>query len=200
MTDEPLRILAVVGSLNKNSVTRCVVQAAVSQLEALGCKVDLLDFAGEPLPLYNPDSSHASEHYPALQKRVEQADVYLLATPDYHGSMSSALKNFLDHFWKEFAGKLFASIVGSYEKGLTVSDQIRTVARQCYAWALPYAVAFVDKEDVKEGAIVSEAFKKRLEMLAHDIHTYGKVIAEQRRIDLATHRPGFMARYRPKQL
>jgi len=38
------------------------------------------------------------------------------------------MKNFLDHFWREFAGKLFATIVASHEKGLTVTDQLRTVA------------------------------------------------------------------------
>jgi len=54
---------------------------------------------------------------------IDRAGAYILGTPDYHGSISSALKNFLDHFWQEFAGKLFASVVASHEKGLTVTDQ-----------------------------------------------------------------------------
>jgi NAD(P)H-dependent FMN reductase len=190
--------MAVAGSLNQNSVTRAVLIHMADRLRALECEVDLLDFVAEPLALYNPDSSHVSPYYAALQARVETADVYLLGTPDYHGSVSSALKNFLDHFWKEFAGKLFASIVSSYEKGLTVTDQIRTVARQCYAWSLPYGVAFTDKEDVREGKIVSEAFEKRLDMMAHDIRMYGQLLANQRRADLAGSAPGFLARYRKK--
>jgi len=99
--------------------------------------VDTLDFAKEPLALYNPDSSHDHPDYSALKARVDAADVVALGTPDYHGSMSSAMKNFLDHFWREFAGKLFVTVVASHEKGLTVTDQLRTVARQCYAWTLP---------------------------------------------------------------
>jgi len=75
--------------------------------------------ADEPLPLFNPDTAYHSLEYPGWKARVEQADVLLLATPDYHGSISSTMKNFLDHFWHEFAGKLFATVVASHEKGLT---------------------------------------------------------------------------------
>jgi hypothetical protein len=61
------------------------------------------------------------------------------------------MKNFLDHFWLEFAGKLFATIVASSEKGLMVTDQLHTVARQCYAWTLPYGLAFSNEVDVTGG-------------------------------------------------
>jgi FMN reductase len=191
-----LHILAVSGSMNSDSVTRTVVGEAARQLTALGCEVDFLDLRQEALPLYNPDTSHDAPHYNPLQRRVEQADVILLGTPDYHGSISSAMKNFLDHFWREFAGKLFASIVASHEKGLTVTDQLRTVARQCYAWALPYGISVMGDEDVKEGKIINANLAKRLEMMTRDIAVYGRVLAIQRRADLAGKEPGFMARLR----
>ena len=196
MTDSGLKVLAVVGSLNRASSTRVVVQQVARQLKAAGTEVDWLDFLDEPLPLFNPDSSRAAETFARLQTRVETADVYLLGTPDYHGSISSAMKNFLDHFWHEFAGKLFATIVASHEKGLTVTDQLRTVARQCYAWSLPYGVAFADQTDVQDQQIVSEALEKRLRMLAQDVQTYGALLARQRRADLAGADPGFLAKWR----
>ena len=80
----------------------------------------MLDFEKEPLALYNPDTAHDLPGYAELQARVHRADVIVLGTPDYHGGISGAMKNFLDHFWHEFAGKLFATIVASHEKGLTV--------------------------------------------------------------------------------
>ena len=116
------------------------------------------------------------------------------------GSISSALKNFLDHFWHEFAGKLFATIVASHEKGLTVTDQLRTVARQCYAWSLPYGVAFTDKVDVQDGKIVGEAFQKRLEMFVRDVRVYGGLLARQRQADLEGTDPGFMAKHRKSRV
>jgi len=195
MPDQGLKVMAVVGSLNKNAVTRTVLNYVASQFRVAGVQVDVLDLLGEPLALFNPDSAHAAEGFEQLKKRVEQADVYILGSPDYHGSISSAMKNFLDHFWQEFAGKLFATIVASHEKGLTVTDQLRTVARQCYAWTLPYGISFAEKIDVKDD-VMSESLKVRLEMMVRDVRVYGAILAEQRRKDLAGSEPGFMARHR----
>ncbi len=114
---KPLNVLAVVGSLHKNSVSSAVIRHVARHLKADGCAVDILDFEQEPLALYNPDTAHDGPEYPALRARVEQADVILLGTPDYHGCISGAMKNFLDHFWHEFAGKLFThDIVASHVK------------------------------------------------------------------------------------
>ena len=193
---QPLQVLAVIGSLNQKAATRAVILLAAERLRGFGCQVDLLDFSQEPLPLFDPEASPGAQAYPALKERVDRAHVYLLGTPDYHGSMSGVLKNFLDHFWHEFAGKLFASVVASYEKGLTVTDQIRTVARQCYAWSLPYGVSFTDQIDVKEDKVSSDALRLRLEMLERDLRVYGELLARQRRGDLAGTDPGFLARLR----
>jgi NAD(P)H-dependent FMN reductase len=196
VSEPPLNVLAVVGSLHRDSVTRAVVQSVSDKLKTLGCTVDVLDFEKEPLALYNPDVAHDLPGYAELQARVDRADVILLGTPDYHGSISGATKNFLDHFWREFAGKLFATIVASHEKGLTVTDQLRTVARQCYAWSLPYGVSFVEDEDVKDGEIISDSLKSRLEMMVRDLRIYGELLGRQRRADLAGNEPGFLARHR----
>jgi len=196
MSDQPLQVLAVAGSLHRTSVTRAVVLRIAEGLKAAGCIVDVLDFEAEPLPLYNPDTAYDAPGFDALQTRVERADVYVLGTPDYHGSISSAMKNFLDHFWREFAGKLFATLVASHEKGLTATDQLRTVARQCYAWTLPYGVSFAEQEEVNAGQVVSDALKERLDMFVRDVRVYGALLARQRRTDLAGSEPGFMARHR----
>lgn len=196
MSPDTLKILAVAGSLNESSATRVVVSHLADQLTAAGCAVDTLDLRQEALPLFNPETAYQQPGYPALAARVVAAEAFILGTPDYHGSVSSAMKNFLDHFWKEFTGKLFVPVVASHEKGLTVIDQLRTVARQCYAWAMPYGVSFAEKADVANGAIISDALRQRLEMYARDIRIYGKLLAQQRRADLAGNEPGFMARLR----
>jgi NAD(P)H-dependent FMN reductase len=196
MPESGLNVLAVAGSLHRDSVTRTVIQYLAEQMKAAGCNVDVLDFQKEPLALYNPDTAYDLPGYSELQARVDRADLIVLGTPDYHGSMSGAMKNFLDHFWHEFAGKLFATIVASHEKGLTVLDQLRTVARQCYAWSLPYGVSFTDGVDVKGTEMVSDGFKKRLDMMIRDARVYGEILGRQRRMDLAGHESGFLERYR----
>jgi NAD(P)H-dependent FMN reductase len=199
MAEPPLKVLAVVGSLQRGSVTRVVIHHVAERLQHDGCSVDVLDFLKEPLALYNPDTAHDLPGYAELQERVDRADVILLGTPDYHGSLSGAMKNFLDHFWHEFAGKLFVTIVASHEKGLTVTDQLRTVARQCYAWTLPYGVGITEDMDVKDGKIVSDSLQTRLDMLIRDARVYGGLLAIQRRADLAGTEPGFLARHRLAQ-
>jgi FMN reductase len=196
MSEPPLNVLAVAGSLHQKSITRVAVRHVAEGLKARGCTVDVLDLLNEALPLYNPDTSYEWVGYRPLQDRVHRADVLVLGTPDYHGSVSSALKNFLDHFWHEFAGKLFATLVASHEKGLTVTDQLRTIARQCYAWSLPYGIAFEEKKDVRPGDVVGDALKDRLEMFVRDVRVYGRLLARQRRADLAGDEPGFLARMR----
>jgi NAD(P)H-dependent FMN reductase len=191
-----LQILVVAGSLNDRSSTRVVTRHAAQAWREQGAAVDELDLAKEPLALFDPDTAYKTAAYLALKPRVENADVIVLGSPDYHGTIASPLKNFLDHFWQEFAGKLFATLVGSYDKGLTVTDHLRTVARQCYAWSMPYAMAFSDREDVVSGEIKSEAFLKRMEMFIRDVRIYGDLLANQRRHDLAGTDPGFLARMR----
>jgi len=196
VSEPTLNILAVIGSLQRDSVTRVVVRHLARQLQDTGCAVDILDLQEEPLALYNPDVAHDLPGYAELQARVHRADAFILGSPDYHGCISGAMKNFLDHFWREFAGKLFATIIASHEKGLTATDQLRTVARQCYAWTLPYGVSLVEDVDVKDGQIVSDTLKQRLDMLIRDVRVYGALLARQRRADLAGAEPGFLARHR----
>ena len=193
---KPLKVMAVVGSMHEKSVTKVAINHVAEGLREAGCEVDLLDLAEEKLPLVNTDSTFSADYYGPLKRRVKAADVFILGTPDYHGSVSGALKNFTDHFWKEFTGKLFAPIVASHEKGLTVHDQLRTIARQCYAWSLPYAVSFEEKKDVVDGKVTSDQFKGRLSMMTRDISVYGRILASQRLADLAGEDPTFMAQLR----
>ena len=196
MPQQQLKVLAVVGSLQRESVTRVVIHDVAEQLRAANCSVDILDFLKEPLALYNPDTAHDLPGYASLQARVDAAEVIVLGTPDYHGGLSGASKNFLDHFWHEFAGKLFVTIVASHEKGLTVTDQLRTIARQCYAWTLPYGVSFTEDIDVADGRVVSDSLLQRLEMLVRDTRVYGALLAGQREADLAGTEAGFLAKHR----
>jgi hypothetical protein len=107
------------------------------------------------------------------------------------------MKNFLDFYWEEFAGKTFGYICTSHEKGLTVMDQMRTAVRQCYGWSLPYGISVNGSEDINEGQVINNLLNKRLKMLAHDLVAYSKLIREQFLQDLSSDlEDTFAARYR----
>jgi FMN reductase len=198
MSEEVLKVMCVIGSSAASSATHSVIDYLRRGLVALGDSVDVFDPVKEPLALFNPQSSFSAPGFRSLKQRVDHTDVFIFATPDYHGSISSTLKNFLDHFWNEFAGKLFAQVVCSHEKGLTVIDQLRTVARQCYAWSMPYGLSF-GPTDLTEGLITTESIARRIEMLVHDIHVYGAVLRRQREIDLTGSAPSFLAASREQK-
>ena len=106
-SNRALQVLAVVGSLGEDSVTRLMMREVCGQLRERKCEVDLLDFRKEPLPLFNPDTAFAAPGFAALQERVTRADVLVLGSPDYHGSMSSAAEEFPRSFLEGICRQTF---------------------------------------------------------------------------------------------
>jgi len=192
-----IKIVLVQGSLHQNSSTRAMLNFAEEKLVKLGAQVDWVDLGEVDLPVFNPKTSRDAPGYKQIAPLVDGADAYVLGAPDYHGCPSGAMKNFLDYFWKEFTGKLFGYVCASHEKGLTAMDIMRVAIRQCYGWSLPYGVSGVEKQDIDpEGQITSEYLRDRLTMMAHDLVTYGTIVAAQRGADLKGSDPGFMAAHR----
>jgi NAD(P)H-dependent FMN reductase len=194
-----LKILGVSGSMREHSRSRRALELVLEAARVRGAETRLLDLHAAGLPMYRPDDTAEAEPVARAEEAVNWADAFLLASPDYHGSMSGAMKNFLDHFWTEFAGKVFGYLCASHEKGLTVMDQMRTAVRQCYGWSLPYGVAIHGDEDFDaEGNVSRPAVERRLQMLARDTVVYGALIREQFARDLAApdEPHTFAARYR----
>lgn len=196
--ERPLRVLGVSGSMRKQSKSAVAVQLLLDTCAQYGAEIRVLDLRAIELPLYRPDREGSSAGEESANADVEWADAIVLATPDYHGSMSGALKNFLDYHWEELAGKLFAYICSSHEKGLTVMDQMRTVVRQCYGWSMPYGVAFDGKVDFDaEGKLQTARIDHRLKMMARDLVVYGTLMRGQFLNDLAGEEANtFAANYR----
>src|SRR5690606_2017441 len=111
---------------------------------------------------------------------VQWADALFLVSPDYHGSLSGALKNFMDYHWSVYAGKLFGYGCISMEKGLTVMDQMRTAIRQCYGWSMPYGISVDSALDFDEkGNLSNPLMQQRARMLARDLTHYGALLRKQ---------------------
>jgi NAD(P)H-dependent FMN reductase len=194
-----LKVLGVGSSMRKRSFGTKALKIVLERMEKLEAETHLLDLRKVKMPTFNPNSSMQSgNRLKEITGEVNWADVFILTTPDYHGSMSGPMKNFLDHYWQEFAGKTFGYICASHEKGLTVMDQMRTAVRQCYGWSLPYGISVNGEEDFNEaGEIVSSLLTKRLRMLARDLIVYGELIRKQFVQDLSSKESDtFAARYR----
>jgi FMN reductase len=193
-----IKVLAVSGSMRPQSQGRGALQLILEAAQERGAQTRMLDLCEIDLPMFRPGASTQSDSVLQALEAVQWADVFILGTPDYHGSMSGAMKNFLDYHWREFAGKLFAYLCTSHEKGLTAMEQMRTAVRQCYGWSLPYGVSFDGKDAfLADGQLQNEQLAARLQMTARDLVTYGTVIRDQFERDLhSDENQTFAARYR----
>jgi NAD(P)H-dependent FMN reductase len=190
-------VLGVAGSTRQGSYSTQALKIALEHAKKHGAEVRLLELNKIVLPLYDP-SAPVSKEVEYAAEAVAWADAFLLASPDYHGSISGALKNFLDHFYEEFAGKVFGYIVASHEKGLTVMDQMRTSVRQCYGWSMPYGVSINGPQDFTSRELVNSRLSSRLKMTARDLVVYGRLVRDQFVRDLGSSEPDtFAAHYRP---
>jgi NAD(P)H-dependent FMN reductase len=180
-----LRVLGVAGSMRSGAFSTRVLNLCMDMAARHGAQIRLLDLNTLDLPMFRPDSRDPSESARETAEAVQWADAFLLATPDYHGSMSGAIKNFLDYHWEAFAGKLFGYICASHEKGLTAMDQMRTAVRQCYGWSLPYGLSVHGKEEFPaDGQGANPRFMKRASMLSRDLVVYGAMLRQQFNDDL----------------
>jgi NAD(P)H-dependent FMN reductase len=190
-------MLGVAGSTRQGSYSTQALKIVLEHAKKHGAEVRLIELNKIVLPLYDPRAP-VSKQVEHAAEAVAWADAFILTSPDYHGSMSGALKNFLDHFYEEFAGKLFGYIVASHEKGLTVMEQMRTVVRQCYGWSMPYGISINGPQDFTSHEMVNSKLSSRMRMMARDLVVYGKLVRDQFMRDLGSSEPDtFAAHYRP---
>lgn len=196
--DGKFNILGVAGSTRQQSYSTRALKMALEHSREFGADVRLLELGMNVLPQYGLKVPPSKELEYASES-VSWADAFILASPDYHGSISGTLKNFLDHFYEEFAGKVFGYVVASHEKGLTVMDQMRTAVRQCYGWSMPYGVSVNGEKDFAASGEFSNArLAMRLKMMSRDLVVYGRLVRKQFLHDLGSSEPDtFAAHYRP---
>ena len=187
----PINVLGVAGSMRKGSLSTHALKLVLEEAKKYGSDSRVLELREIRLPIYDPSRSASDVLYQDVNdnhdnvlntatEAVNRADAFVLASPDYHGSMSGAMKNFLDYFWEEFAGKTFGYVIASHEKGLTVADQMRTSVRQCYGWSMPYNISINGANDFSPaGNPANSMLANMIKMLARDLVTYGTLIRRQ---------------------
>jgi chromate reductase len=93
---EPLRIVAICGSLRARSFNRALLAEAVA-LAPPALRIDTVPTLAE-FPLFDDDVRRAGFPAPveSVRRQVGEADGVLIATPEYNNGMSGVLKNALD--------------------------------------------------------------------------------------------------------
>ena len=98
MPDQP-KVLCFSGSLRTKSWNHKLVEVAAGAAEAAGAKVTVLRLRDYSMPIYDGDfeDKHGlPPHARALKGLFKEHHGFLIATPEYNGSISAALKNTID--------------------------------------------------------------------------------------------------------
>ena len=91
---DPITILAIAGSLRKDSYNKGALRAA-QQLCPEGAKLEIYDIAG--LPLFNQDEEkNPTPKVSEFKQKIRAADAILISTAEYNYGVSGVLKNAID--------------------------------------------------------------------------------------------------------
>ena len=92
-------VLAFAGSIRKDSFNKQLAKVAQHAAEKLGAKVSFADLADYQIPLYCADY-HELKGIPesaiAFKELMKNHNGFLIASPEYNGSLTGILKNTID--------------------------------------------------------------------------------------------------------
>ncbi|MDX1578284.1 MAG: NAD(P)H-dependent oxidoreductase [Gemmatimonadota bacterium] len=92
---DEIRALAFAGSLRERSYNRALLEAAVARAPE-NLAVDTLDLS--PVPFYHGDVEDLGDPAPVqrLKSAIREADLVVIATPEYNGGLPAVTKNAVD--------------------------------------------------------------------------------------------------------
>lgn len=181
MTRKP-RITAIGGSAEENSSTLSILKYTASQLISRGADVTVIDIREFNLPMYTYPRSGITpdKKLSAFMMTISSSDGYLFASPEYHGTVSAAFKNIIDHF--EFlaendppylTGKPVGLIAaaGAENAGYNTLQTMINIVHSLRGIVAPSSLAIgsATKQVNAAGQIINETITRKLNRLAAEV-------------------------------
>ena len=180
-----MNIEIVSGSPRRDSVTHRVVlflQKYLSENTTHTIKViDVRDWKLDVLQqhIYRTIEETLSQFQP-LAKRMFNADAFIVVTPEYNGSYTSALKNLFDHFPKQ-SHKAFGIVTASpgILGGVRASQQLQLLINALFGIGSPHMLITpqVDKKFDIHGNLTDAGFQKNIDVFISEFLWLAESIA-----------------------
>jgi len=179
-----IKVLGICGSLRAKSVTAKAVQVALEGAKLSGAETTFIDLADLALPFC--DGRDDEESYPqaVLDFRVAVRDVQgvILGTPEYHNSLTGALKNALDLCsFSEFEHKMVGviGVAGGGMGAINSINHLRTIMRGVGAWVVPHQVSISNSSrfSANDFGEHTKLLTDRLTRLGTDVTKFARLIA-----------------------
>ena len=108
------KLLAFAGSTRTGSLNQALLDLAVAEARARGAEVTAIRLKDFALPLYDGDLEQSA--FPAsareLKALFQAHDGFLIASPEYNGSVSGVLKNAIDWVSRPTDGEALTALSG----------------------------------------------------------------------------------------
>jgi NAD(P)H-dependent FMN reductase len=166
-----MNIIIVSSSTRVGRVSHRIALALEKRFNHLGHKVAIIDLMELKLPRFS-ERYHLVEGKPKrwteTMDNLKASHGIIFLTPEYNGSFSSGLKNFIDVFAKGgFRGKPIGVVTGSSGSmgGIRAAYQLQQVILSLFAYPQPQMlrVGEMQKRFDEMGEITDEAFRPELE-------------------------------------
>ncbi|HLP39238.1 NAD(P)H-dependent oxidoreductase [Lacibacter sp.] len=170
-----MNIEIIAGSPRENSVTHRVALFLKKILtERTSHTVNIIDVREWELPLLQNvfvSVDATPEEFKPLSTRMFNAHAFILATPEYNGTYTSAMKNLLDHYPKQ-SHKAFGIVTASpgMMGGIRATQQMQLLINALFGIASPHmlVVGGVDKKFDADGNLLDEAFQKNVDVFIRE--------------------------------
>jgi NAD(P)H-dependent FMN reductase len=179
------KVLVIVGSTRPGRAADLVVPWVLSRARAYdGFDVELADLRDWPLPVFaehagtigdRTDPTYSEPLVRAWNKKVKQADAFIMITPEYNHSIPAALKNAIDSVWLSygFRNKPVAAVgySGSVGAGIRAIEHLAHVLVEAEAVPLRNTVVipFVGQAFDADGAPANPETDIRMRVMLEDL-------------------------------
>jgi NAD(P)H-dependent FMN reductase len=172
------KILVVCGSSRPDGFLEQVVTLAATSARAAGADVRELWLQSMQLPMmiWGDEQQARREDVISIREQARWADGFVLGTPEYHGNMSGALKNWFDFLYLELAGK-FAGVLAVTGGGS--GDMSITAVKTCFAWCHGFVLPFhaaANPSSFQDDLLTDARVIERIERIGHDVARYAPLL------------------------
>jgi len=124
-----MKILGISGSMNPDSTTKKAVAIVLAAAQKAGADTELIHLAEWPMPIYDvrDDFSTYPETVHRFVRKVTEADGLIIASPEYHGTISGALKNALDFLEGRYLRDKPVAVLGVAGGSMGATNTVNTL-------------------------------------------------------------------------
>lgn len=199
--NKTMKITIISGSHRQNSQSSKVARHIKQSLESGICdEANIIDLAGNPLPLWDESVWEADEQWETLLKpyreQLSSSDAFVVIAPEWHGQAPAGLKNFFLLFGKNELGHKPAMIVtvSSADGGAYALAELRMSSyknsRLCY---IPEQIivrnveAVLNEEAGQNDASADAYFRERITWSLKVLKEYASALGTVRDSGITNH-------------